>query len=744
MQGYNVMYPMGWDCFGLPGETFAIKIGKTPQEAIKIAVTKFKESLKKMGYAIDWNREVSTSDPEFYKWTQWMFIQLWKKGLAEIREMPVWWCDELGVLADEEVLPDPKDKEKKVSERGGYSVKRKMFKQWVLKITDFADKLLEDLDTTDYEESVKQGQINWIGKKEGTNVEWEVGGETLLTFTTRADTIFGVTFLVIAPEHPVVQKFMQKAENKEEIEEYVENVKNLSELERQTNKEKTGVQIKGLFAKHPLSEISRDIPVFVADYVLLDYGTGVVQGVPAHDERDFDFAKKHKLEIVEVVEKPTEFDGEVYTGEGKVKNSGEYDGLDSVEFIDIITKRLDEENKGGVGTTYKLRDQVFSRQRYWGEPIPLIYKENGDIEAVKENELPLKLPIMENFLPAEDGTSPLAKNTEWNTTVDSEGNTAKRETDTMPTWAGSNWYYIRYIDPKNDQAFCDFEKMKYWLPVDKYFGDAGHTTAHLMYTRFWYKALYDQGHMPYKEPINWRMSGGMLLGPDHKKMSKSRGNVVDPKEVVENYGADAVRTYLAFIGPYEDTYPWNHKGLVACYRLVKNIYEMKSKVTKAEPTEETVRALNKLVKNTTQMMENLKMNTTVSQIMIFTNHMKTLNKIPVDVWVDFLKVLAPFAPFTAEELWQGFHGYKEWDKKNSIHLQSWPKFDAGLATDAEVELPIQINGKVKHKIHVPLDMEENEVEKLVNDEARVKELLDGKEVRKTIYVKNKIYNIVIE
>lgn len=746
MKGFNVLFPMGWDCFGLPGETFAIKIDKTPQEAIKIAVTNFKESLKKMGYAIDWDREISTADPEFYKWTQWMFIRLWKNGLAELQEMPVWWCDELGVLADEEVLPAPDGSGNKVSERGGYPVKRKMFKQWVLKITDYADRLLEDLDKTTYEESVKVGQKNWIGRKEGANVFWEVKDQTLVTFTTRPDTIFGVTFLAIAPEHAALEELLKHATNKEEIKDYIEKTKSLGELERQT-KDKTGVQIKGVFAKHPFKEVDREIPVYVADYVLLDFGTGVVQGVPAHDERDFEFAQRYDLEIIETIKNPlgktpTSLDT-VYTGEGEIINSADYNGSKSEEFRKTVTERLEKENKGSFGKTYKIRDQIFSRQRYWGEPIPLIHKEDGQIEAVKEESLPVELPYMENFLPSDDGTSPLARNEEWNKTIDSDGNPATRETDTMPTWAGSNWYYIRYLDPKNNETFCDFEKMKYWLPVDEYFGDAGHTTAHLMYTRFWVKALYDQGLIPIDEPIAYRVSGGMLLGPDGRKMSKSKGNVINPKDVVDNYGADATRTYLAFIGPYDSTYPWNFSGIMACFRLIRNVYEMNSKVADVEATEETLRAINKLIKNTTEMMTEMKLNTAVSQIMIFANHLKTIDQIPLNVWKDFIKVFAPFAPYVTEELWQDINKNEEWNPEKSVHLQEWPTFDEALAKDSELELPVQINGKVKAKIMIEHDMSEDAVKELVMEDPKVADAIKGKEIKKVIYIKDKIINLVI-
>lgn len=742
MRGYNVMFPMGWDSFGLPAETYALKEGITPQEAIKQAAIDYKKSMRGMGYAIDWDREINTSSPEYYKWTQWTFIKLWEKGLAEISEMPVWWCEELGVLADEEVLP-AKDGDSKISERDGHPVERKMFKQWVLRIPDMADRLIADLDTVDYYESVKQAQLNWIGRREGTNVTFEIADMKVTTFTTRADTIFGVTFLAISPEHEMVEKLIEMASNKKEVEEYVKKAKDLSDIERQT-KEITGVLLKGVTAKHPFDEVKKEIPVFIADYILVDYGTGIVQGVPAHDERDYAFAKKYDLDIKKVIEAPKDYKGDIFTGYGKVIDSGEYDGLGSEEFIKIVTQRLIKEKRGGSAKTYRLRSQIFSRQKYWGEPIPLIYKKDGTIEAVSVDTLPLELPEMKDFK-SEDGISPLEKNADWVKTIDSEGNPAKRETDTMPTWAGSNWYYIRYVDPHNDKVLADIEKLKYWMPIDKYFGDAGHTTAHLLYSRFWYKFLFDIGVVPHPEPFQWRMSGGMLLGTDHHKMSKSRGNVVYPQEVLENYGADAVRTYLAFIGPYEDTYPWNPNGLVACARLVKNIYELRSKVTDenlGKDAIDTKKRLHRLIRNLTGMMEGLKMNTSVSEIMIFTNHLKKVDKISKEVWTGLIHVIAPFMPFVAEELWQEINGYEAWEKENSIHLQKWPQFDEELAKEDQIELPIQVNGKVRAKIMVDLDISEEKAKEMALKNKVVSGYVDGKEIKKVIYVPNKILNFV--
>lgn len=741
MQGYNVLFPMGWDSFGLPAETFAKSEGITPQEAIAQATVDYKAAMQGMGYAIDWSREINTADPDYYKWTQWTFKRLYEEGLAMQKEMPVWWCEELGVLADEEVLPDP-DSDGKISERGGHKVERKMFKQWVLDIPAYADRLIADLDKVDYEESVKIAQKNWIGKKEGANVLFTVGDLELTTFTTRPDTIFGVTFLAISPEHKLMGDLLKLASNKDEIKDYIEKSKSLSDMDRQI-KEKTGVRLEGVFAKHPFNEFEAEIPIFVADYIMVDYGTGVIQGVPAHDKRDFEFAQKYDLKIIEVIQKPKDFEGEIYVEHGKIINSAEYNGENSEKFIKTVTTRLDKEGKGGFAKTYKLRPQVFSRQRYWGEPIPLIYKEDGSLETV--SDLPLKLPVMEDFLPGKDGVAPLAKNSEWYTTVDSEGKPAKRETDTMPTWAGSNWYYLRYVDPKNTKVLADPKKVDYWFPVDMYFGDAGHTTAHLLYSRFWFKFLYDIGAVPLDEPYMYRMSGGILLGADHQKMSKSKGNVINPQDVLENYGADAVRTYLAFIGPYEDTYPWNPNGLVACARLVRSIYDLSEKVTpeeKIKDFKETQILLHKLIKNSSNMMDKLRMNTTVSEIMIFTNHLKKLDKIPSSIWSDFIKVVAPFMPFIAEELWQKHNKYSKWKKENSVHLQEWPKFDEKLTLDAKVEIPVQVNGRMRAKVSVARDASEAEVKKAALMDEKVAESISG-EPKKIIFVKNKIINFVV-
>lgn len=747
MNGYNVLFPMGWDCFGLPGETFAIKEKTTPQKAIGKATVDYKKAMQDIGYAIDWNREITTSDPAYYKWTQFMFKKLWEKGLAVQQEMPVWWCAELGVLADEEVLP-AKDGIGKISERGGYSVERKSFKQWVLNIPAYADRLIKDLDKTSYKESVKTGQINWIGRKEGINITYKIEGsdKEITVFTTRPDTNYGATFITIAPEHPLALEITTK-DCEKEVTNYINMAKSKSEMERtMDNKEKTGA-FTGAYAINSLN--GSKIPVYISDYVLMQFGTGAVIGVPGHDTRDFDFAKKFNLPVIRVVvgnngdTSEIKEANQVEEGDGTLVNSEFLNGMTTSQAMTAIMDHLEKNGWGTTTVVYKLRPQVFSRQRYWGEPIPLVYKQDGTIEALEDTQLPLELPIMENFLPAEDGTSPLARNTEWNNTVDSQGNSAKRETDTMPTWAGSNWYYMRYVDPKNDKAPADMEKLKYWMPVDMYFGDSGHTTAHLLYSRFWYKFLYDCGVVPHDEPYDFRMSGGMLLGPDGQKMSKSKGNVINPQEVLETQGADAVRTYLAFIGPYEDTYPWNPRGLNACSKLVKSIYELKTLVKDVKPDADTQKVLHKTIKNMTEMMGGLKMNTSVSEIMILVNHLKKQQQIAKDIWKNVILVVAPFMPFVAEELWQELNEYKEWKKENSVHLQTWPKYDENILKETRMTLPIQINGKVRANLDVDTNTSEEDITKLALDLDNVKKYIDNQPVKKIIYIQGKILNIVI-
>lgn len=747
MKGYNVMFPMGWDAFGLPTEMFALKNNITPQEATKKLAVDYKKAIQDMGYAVDWNREINTTDPQYYKWTQWLFLQFLDHGLAQYKEMPVWYSETCGILADEEVINN--DQSEKVAERDGSKVERKMFKQWVLKIPAYAEKLLAGLNEVDFPESIKNAQINWIGKSEGAEVYFDVYDEKgtkldqIKVFTTRPDTLFGITFLAIAPENPLIQALITKSSNIQDINDYIAKAKNRSDMERKAEKVKSGMLVKGLYAKHPFQEVERKIPIFIADYILMDYGTGAIMGVPAHDDRDFDFAHKFKLEIIDVI-KPKSDSGNVaspqlFTGEGEMINSGKYDGMDSVTFFTKSIERLEQENKGKKSTTYKIRDWIFSRQRYWGEPIPVLHKQDGTIEKI--TKLPLELPFSTDYTAEKDGTPPLGKLTDWVSTSDSQGNPAQREAQTMPTWAGSSWYFIRYVDPKNAVAFADFEKMKYWLPVDKYFGGAEHTTVHLLYSRFWFKFFYDIGLVPYSEPYKWRMNGGIMLGPDGKKMSKRLGNVMEPGVLIDNYGADATRLAVVFIGPYSETYPWNQNIIKAMWRLVKTIYDFKDKVRPHDdPT--IKKSYNKLVKNVTDMCEALKMNTAISELMIFVNDLKKADAIDPAIWKGFLKVIAPFMPFVAEQLWQEINGFPTWDKQKSVHWQSWPEFDNTEDQTASAVIPVMINGKVRGQITTDDgDTEETLKEKILKDE-KIAKHLQG-DIEKFVFVPGKIVSVNI-
>jgi len=716
MKGFNVMFPMGWDAFGLPTEEHALRENKTPQEVVEQLCTSYKKAMQDFGYAIDWDREFSTTDPAYYKWTQWLFLKFYENGLAELKEMPVWWCEELGNLADEEVLTD-KDGNK-ISERGSYKVERKMYQQWVLKIPAYAEKLLEGLKEVDYFEHIKIAQQNWIGKSEGASMIFDVMGEKLEVFTTRPDTIYGITFIALSPEHSLIEKLANKVTNKVAVDEYIQKAKNLSDLERQT-KEKTGVKLQGIFAKHPFEEVKREIPVFVADYVLMDYATGAIMAVPGHDERDLIFAQKYGLEVIKVINK-----------DNKMVNSDKYNGMDAKEFWKESIKRLETENKGGSKTIYKIRDWVFSRQRYWGEPIPIIYTEDGKTEAISYDKLPVELPSKKDLL-------------DWVNTTDSKGKPAKRETQTMPNWAGSSWYYLRYTDPKNDQEFADPKKLKYWLPVDKYFGGAEHTTLHLLYSRFWHRFFYDIGLVPTEEPYQWRMNGGLLLGPDGSKMSKSKGNVVEVDKLLAKFGADASRLALCFLGPYTDTFPWSDTNIKSMYKFLSTIYLLKDRVVDKFEDKETTKAYHKMVKNITEMADALKMNTAISQLMIFVNELKLKDQIDKEIWKGFIKCLAPFAPFLAEELWQEINGYKEWKNENSVHLSAWPKYNENLIKEDKIIIPVQINGKVRGEIEIKGDETEEEVKALALSNERLVQYTQGKEIKKLIFIPNRILSLLI-
>jgi leucyl-tRNA synthetase len=778
MRGYNVMFPMGWDAFGLPAENYAIKTGEHPSKLIAKLAKYYKQSMQDMGYGIDWDREINTTDPEYYKWTQWIFLKLWEEGLAELREEPVWWSEKMKtVLAEEEVEKD--EDGNLVAERDGSPVERRMVKQWVLKIPEYADELIDGLteDIVDqdgnkvtemkFPEAVVSAQTNWIGRSEGSIVKFpiidkdgnEIEDVEYKAFTTRVDTLYGVTFAVIAPEHEVMDELMEYVENKGEVQDYIDATKAKTELERMQSKEKTGVKVEGFTLRNPLDEEAGEIPVYLADYAIATYGTGMVMGVPAHDERDYEFAKKFGIEVIVVIVEdkddipdPEADDYECSEEYGYVVNSGKYSEMPSEKARVEMTKDLEKMDMGYEKVTYQLRDWLFSRQRYWGEPMPLIHKESGDVEAVAntddpesvEENLPVELPEMPDYSPSDDGASPLAQNKDWINTTDSEGKPATRETNTMPNWAGSCWYYMRYIDPKNNKAFADKEKLAYWLPVDYYFGGSEHTTLHLLYSRFWHKFLYDQGEVPTSEPYSWRMNGGILLGPDGTKMSKSKGNVIEPQKLLKEFGADAIRMYIPFIGPYEGTFPYNENSLQRCSKLIRDIYILKDSVGEAK-NEELERVVHGSLKSITDMMEDLKMNTAVSEIMIIVNAMKEAEVVPEKLWEMLILITAPFAPFVAEELWQDYHKYDEWEAENSVHLQEWPDYDPAVLVVDEVELPVQINGKMRGTVTVPVEAEENVVRDIVIEDDKLSKYIENEEsINKFIYVPGKIVNVVVK
>lgn len=736
MQGYNVLHPMGWDAFGLPAEQYALDTGNDPAEFTKKNIDNFRRQIQSLGFSYDWDREVNTTDPEYYKWTQWIFLKLYEKGLAYIDEVPVNWCPALGtVLANEEVI-DGK------SERGGHPVIRRPMKQWVLKITEYADRLLEDLEELDWPESIKEMQRNWIGRSEGAEIHFAVDGtdKTFTIFTTRPDTLFGATYAVLAPEHPLVKEITTE-EQKEAVEAYLDQIKSKSDLERtDLAKEKTGV-FTGAFAVNPVS--GEKLPIWIADYVLMSYGTGAIMAVPAHDDRDYEFAKKFDLPIKEVVAGGN-IEQEAYTGDGEHVNSGFLNGMKKEEAIDTMIKWLETNQKGKRKVTYRLRDWLFSRQRYWGEPIPIIHWEDGTITPVPEEELPLVLPETDEIKPSGTGESPLANIQDWVNVVDPKtGKKGRRETNTMPQWAGSCWYYLRYIDPHNPDKLADPEKLKKWLPVDIYIGGAEHAVLHLLYARFWHKFLYDIGVVPTKEPFQKLFNQGMILGENHEKMSKSKGNVVNPDEIVESHGADTLRLYEMFMGPLDASIAWSTKGLDGARRFLDRVWRLfvteDGKLNPNivdKPSKELERIYHQTVKKVTEDYENLHFNTAISQLMVFINEAYKAKSLPKEYMEGFVKLLSPVAPHICEELWEklGHHG--------TIAYESWPAWDEAKLVEDEVEIVIQINGKVRAKLLVPNDASKEQMEKIAMGDTKVKEQLEGKTIRKVIAVPGKLVNIV--
>ena len=739
--GYNVLHPMGWDAFGLPAEQYALDTGNDPRDFTKTNIDTFRRQIKELGFSYDWDREVNTTDPNYYKWTQWIFKKLYEKGLAYVDEVPVNWCPALGtVLSNEEVI-DGK------SERGGHLVERRPMRQWVLKITDYAEKLLADLDILDWPESLKAMQRNWIGKSVGAEIDFKIEGtdKAFTVFTTRADTVFGVSYCVLAPEHKLVEEIVTEGQ-RAAVEEYLDIVKRKSDLERtDLNKDKTGV-FTGAYAINPVN--GEKVELWIADYVLASYGTGAVMAVPAHDERDYEFATKFNLPIKAVIED----NGEVvvpFFGDGKHINSDFINGLNNEEAIAKVIEFLEENKVGRSKVTYKLRDWLFSRQRYWGEPIPIIHWEDGTMTTVPDSELPLLLPETDNIKPSGTGESPLANIEEWLNVVDPEtGKKGKRETNTMPQWAGSCWYYLRYIDPHNDERFADPEKLKYWLPVDVYIGGAEHAVLHLLYARFWHKVLYDLGLVPTREPFQKLFNQGMILaeGKDGRpeKMSKSKGNVVNPDDIIVSHGADTLRVYEMFMGPLDASIAWSENGLDGSRRFLDRVYrlfvdEETGKVNdkvQDKDNEELEVSYNFTVKKVSEDIEILGFNTAISQLMVFVNDCYKAEYIPRKYALGFIQLLAPFAPHLAEEMWE-VYGNTE-----SISYVPWPTFDESKLVSDTVEIVVQLMGKVKAKLDVKKDLTPAELEQIVLANEEVKELIEGKQVMKVIVVPGRLVNIV--
>ena len=734
LEGYNVLYPMGWDAFGLPTENFAIKNHVHPAEVTKKNVAHFKEQLQSLGFSFDWTREINTTDPSYYKWTQWIFLQLYKKGLAYKKEMAVNWCTSCKcVLANEEVVNG-------VCERCGSEVIRKNQSQWMLKITAYADRLVKDLDDVDFIDRVKTQQRNWIGRSTGAEVDFGTTlGDTLTVYTTRPDTLFGATYMVISPEHPLIEKWADKITNLDEVRKYQDEAAHKSDFERtELNKEKTGVKLEGVMGINPVNDT--EIPIFISDYVLVSYGTGAIMAVPAHDTRDWEFAKKFNLPIIEVVKgSEVGVENEAFTdcATGVMTNSSFLTGMSVEEAKKAITEWLTKEGKGHEKVNFKLRDWVFSRQRYWGEPIPIVKCEKCGYVPLDESELPLTLPNVESYEPTDTGESPLAKMTDWvNTTCPCCGGPAKRETDTMPQWAGSSWYFLRYCDPHNDKELISKEAAEYWTPVDWYNGGMEHTTLHLLYSRFWHKFLYDIGVVPTSEPYKKRTSHGMILGENGEKMSKSRGNVVNPDEIVDTYGADTMRLYEMFIGDFEKAAPWNSDSIKGCKRFIEKYWNLQEKVKDGdEYSPEHEALMHKTIKKVTYDIDNLKANTAIASMMTLVNEFsqKGCNKAELKTLTILLN---PFAPHVTEEMWQvmNFGGM--------VNEAQWPTYDEEKTKENSVEIVIQVMGKVRSKLTIPVDMPKDEVLAAAKADAKIAELLDGKEIKKEIYVPGKLVNFV--
>jgi leucyl-tRNA synthetase len=779
MKGFNVLHPMGWDAFGLPAEQYAVQTGTPPEETTRKNVDNIRRQIKSLGFSYDWDREVNTTDPNYYRWTQWIFLKMFNsffdqaeqkakpieqlpvpEGLSEEErqkfiddnrlayeaEVAVNWCPALGtVLANEEVVGG-------LSERGGHQVIRKPMRQWMLRITKYAERLLDDLAEVDWPESIKKLQQDWIGKSIGADVDFKVDGfdENIRVFTTRPDTLFGATYMVMAPEHPLVD-ILTSQDKKDAVQKYREEAARKSDLDRtDLAKDKTGVFI-GAYAVNPVN--GEKIPIWISDYVLISYGTGAIMAVPAHDERDFEFATKFNLLIIPVVDPPDKEQSELvrqgklcFIGNGRAINSGRFDGMSTTEFKEKITDWLQQKGQGRKSINYKLRDWLFSRQRYWGEPFPILHTEDGRITGISEQELPLKLPVVDDYQPTGTGEPPLAHVPDWVNITMPDGSKAKRETNTMPQWAGSCWYYLRYLDPGNHRQSCDPEKEKYWMPVDLYIGGAEHAVLHLLYSRFWHKFLYDLGYVTTKEPFQKLVNQGMILGEDGQKMSKSRGNVVNPDKVIADYGADSMRLYEMFMGPLEAIKPWSMQGVEGVHRFLQKLWrimidkdtgELHETVRHAGADEPTLRLLNQTIKKVGDDVETFGFNTAISAMMILVNHLVKLEVIPKSVIEKLVLILSPFAPHIAEELWQKL-GHAE-----SLAYESWPMYDKQLVREKEIELAIQVNGKIKDKIVVAADTGEEQIKKNALSSEKVIAAMAGREPKKVIVIKSRLVNIVI-
>ena len=731
MQGYNVLHPMGWDAFGLPAEQYAIKTGNHPEGFTKTNIQTFKRQLKMLGFSFDWSKEISTCDPSYYKWTQWIFKKLYEDGLAKLVDMPVNWCEELGtVLSNDEVI-DGK------SERGGYPVVRKNMKQWVMDIPKYAETLLNGLEDLDWPESTKEIQRNWIGKSVGAEVEFKVANteEKFTVFTTRPDTLFGASYCVLSPEHPLVERITTK-EQKEKIKMYKEKAASKSDLERtELSKEKTG-EFTGSYAVNPVN--GKQVPIWISDYVLMTYGTGAIMAVPAHDQRDYDFASKFGIEIIPVLE-GGDVSKEAYVGDGKHINSDFLNDLNKEDAINKITNWLEEKKIGHKKVNYKIREWIFARQRYWGEPIPVVFTEGNEIHVLADDELPLVLPELEDYKPSKNGASPLDKAENWvNTTF--EGKKARRETSTMPGSAGSSWYFLRYIDPNNDKEIADPELLKHWMPVDLYMGGPEHAVGHLLYSRFWNNYLFNKGIVYTKEPFAKLRHQGMILGSNGEKMSKSKGNVINPDDMVKEYGADSLRVYEMFMGPIDSAKPWDPNGIEGSKKFLDRVWRLfaETEKIKEEENKNLEKTYNYTVMKVSKDYENMDFNTAISQMMIFINNVMKEDTLPKDYAEGFLKLLNPVAPHITEELWNKM-GHSE-----SISYEPWPTYDESKIIEDTMELPIQFNGKLKATVQIAKNLEKEEVAKVVHENEKVNMLLQGKEIVKEIYVPNRIYNIVVK